>query len=255
MGKPVEVRVLSAALFCYTIFMWLLFFLFFSKSVLAQNQEILLNKYRTDYFHQRDIYQKNYQEYLAKKNIFDQYGTVTAQKDKTDSTKVTLISQNTMLRAYLMALRTTLTDTPDNQKSLIEHENWLLSQNTTLNNLSTPADFQIWASDFQKRYIPIQVEIYKGLIQQQINNRQQILLKLKDIALRGNVDWDKNYISKEKIFTDANTDALAWTLSNQFEDRFSPFYEDAQKNLLEADNALKSIILDLKSTLIKKSGN
>ena len=255
MGKPVEVRVLSAALFLLHYFMWFLLFLLLPTQVLAQDSNDLLDKYRTDYFYQRDIYQQNYQQYLNKKHAFDQYRTTTSLQDKIDATKSTLLSQNIMLRSYLMALRTTLNDTPALQDSLLTHENWLLSQNTTLNNLTTDADFKIWASDFQKKYIPIQVDIYKSLIQQQINHRQKILLKLKDIAFRGNIDWDKNFLKKEQDFIDANTEALSWSQSHQFEDRFSPFYEDAQKNLTDADHVLKSITLDLKSILIQTSSN
>ena len=99
------------------------------------------------------------------------------------------------------------------------------------------------------------MDIDKSLIQQQINHRQKILLKLKDIASRGNVDWDKNFLKKEQDFIDANTEAFSWSQSHQFEDRFSPFYEDAQKNLSDADHVLKSITLDLKSILIQTSSN
>ena len=236
-------------------FMWFLLFLLLPTPVLAQDSHDLLDKYRTDYFYQRDIYQQNYQQYLNKKNAFDQYRTTTSLQDKVDATKSTLLSQNIMLRSYLMALRTTLNDTPTLQTSLLNHENWLLSQNATLNNLTTDADFKIWATDFQKKYIPIQVDIDKSLIQQQINHRQKILLKLKDIASRSNVDWDKNFLKKEQDFIDANTEALSWSQSHQFGDRFSPFYEEAKKDLTDADNFLKSIALDLKSILIKKSGN
>ena len=245
---------LSGTFLLHYFSMWPLLFLFFTKNVLAQDSDNLLDKYRTDYFHQRDIYQQNYQQYLNKKHSFDQYRTTTSLQDKVDATKSTLLSQNIMLRSYLMALRTTLNDTPALQDSLLTHENWLLSQNATLNNLTTAADFEIWATDFQKKYIPIQVDIDKSLIQQQINHRQKILLKLKDIASRGDVNWDKNFLKKEQDFIEANTEALSWSQSHQFEDRFSPFYEDAQKNLTDADTALKSITLDLKSILIKKSG-
>ncbi len=235
-------------------FMWFLLFLLLPTPVLAQDSNDLLDQYRTDYFYQRDIYQQNYQQYLNKKHSFDQYRTTTSLQDKIEATKNTLLSQNIMLRSYMMALRTTLNDTPTLQDSLLNYENWLLSQNTTLSNLTTAADFQIWATDFQKTYIPIQIDIYKSLIQQQINHRQKILLKLKDIASRGDVNWDKNFLKKEQDFIEANTEALSWSQSHQFEDRFSPFYEDAQKNLTDADTALKSITLDLKSILIKKSG-
>jgi hypothetical protein len=234
--------------------MWFLLFLLLSTPVLAQDSNDLLDQYRTDYFYQRDIYQQNYQQYLNKKHSFDQYRTTTSLQDKIEATKNTLLSQNIMLRSYMMALRTTLNNTPTLQDSLLNYENWLLSQNTTLSNLTTAADFQIWATDFQKTYIPIQIDIYKSLIQQQINHRQKILLKLKDIASRGDVNWDKNFLKKEQDFIEANTEALSWSQSHQFEDRFSPFYEDAQKNLTDADTALKSITLDLKSILIKKSG-
>ena len=53
--------------FFATLFYVVLLFLLLSTQVLAQDSNDLLDKYRTDYFYQRDIYQQNYQQYLNKK--------------------------------------------------------------------------------------------------------------------------------------------------------------------------------------------
>lgn len=232
--------------------MWfLLFFLLFSNPVLAQDSTDLYTQYRTDYFFQRDNYQKDYLDYLNKKDTYAQFGTVTAEKDKITATKNTFLSQNLMLKAYLMALRTTLGDSPENQQKLQQYENWLDTQNQLVSNLNSTPGLQTWAHTFRVQFVSIQKELFTGLVQGQINRRQRTLENIKKLAEKAKIEWSSNYLNKESMVSENFRLALKETQRNQREDRFSEFYPEAKNYLNQADTQIKSMISDLKSTIIK----
>ncbi len=237
-------------------FMWILFFLLFCQPIFAQNSTTdLFNQYRSDYFYQRDLYQNTYQNYLSKKNTYEQYQTVTAETELTTATKETLISQNLTLKAYLMALRVTIPQNPELQNELQQQENWLSSQEVILTNLSTVHDFKIWAENFQKKYISIQVQIYTALLNQRTSHLQTTLIKLQNLAKNSEVDWGRNYQDKETQFNNFIQQAQDKTKVIQHENRFNNFYPQAIEFTNSAKNILNSIRNDLKSTLIKKQSN
>lgn len=232
---------------------WLFLFLFLTKPVLAQDSTDLYTKYRTDYLYQRDIYQKNYLDYLNKRDTYTQFGTVTAEKDKIISTKNTLFSQNSMLRAYLMALRVTLNESPANQFEIDKLESWLEAQNLLIVDLNTTQELQNWSEIFKNRYVIIQQQLYTGLVQARINLRLKTITDIKMLAESADVEWSQNYTDKEAKVYESFQEALKSTQKNQREDYFYNFYPDALDELNQADVYLKSIISDLKSTVIKNN--
>ena len=233
--------------------MWLLLFLCLVKPVFAQDSTDLYTKYRTDYLYQRDIYQKDYLDYLNKKDAYAQFGTVTAEKDKIISTKNTFLSQNSMLRAYLMALRVTLNDSPTNQFEIDKLESWLEAQNLLIADLNTSQELQSWSETFKSRYVIIQQQLFSGLIQTRINLRLKTIADIKKLAESANVEWSLNYTDKEAKVYESFQEALKSTQKNQRENYFYNFYPDALDELNHADVYLKSIISDLKSTIIKNN--
>ena len=248
-----EVRVLSAALFLLHLFMWLLLFLCLVKPALAQDSSDLYTQYRTDYFYQRDLYQKDYLDYLNKKDVYSQYGSLTAQNDKLNATKNVFLSQNLMLKTYLMALRTTLSESSDQQIEIQKLENWLSTQNELIPNLNNETAIKNWANTFRIQYIPIQTAIYTGLVQTQINQRTKLLLEIKKLAQTTKTNWSSDFSQKESQINQSFQLALEACRQNQREDQFSEFYPDAKENLDQADLYLKSLLSDLKSTVIKNN--
>lgn len=233
--------------------MLLLFFLLFATPIFAQDSTDLYTKYRTDYLYQRDLYQQNYSDYLNKKDVYTQYGTVTAEKDKITATKNVFLSQNSLLKAYLMALRVTLNDSPSNQSELQKWENWLSTQNQVLANLNSTTALQNWAKIFQTQYVSIQKSLYTGLVQGQINRRLETITEIKKLATLAKIDWSSNFENKEIQINQKFLSAQEACQENQRKDEFSNFYPNAKKHLDQADIYIKNLISDLKSTIIKNN--
>lgn len=230
-----------------------LLFLYLVKPVFAQDSPNLYTQYRTDYFFQRDNYQKDYLDYLNKKDTYAQFGTVTAEKDKITATKNVFLSQNLMIKAYLMALRVTLNDSSANQIEIDKLENWLVTQNESIPDLNTTQSLQNWSETFKIQYVLIQQQIYTGLVQSQIDRRLKIMTDIKKLAQLANNEWSANYSDKEAKVYESFQSALKDTQKLQREDHFYNFYPDALDNLNQADIYLRSIISDLKSTVIKNN--
>ncbi|MFA5026230.1 MAG: hypothetical protein WC503_07025 [Candidatus Shapirobacteria bacterium] len=234
--------------------MWLLLFLLLTKPAFAQTTSPdLYTQYRTDYFFQRDLYQKDYIDYQNKSDTYNQYGSVTAQNDKIIATKTVFLSQNSMLKAYLMALRTTLGDSQSNQGELLKLENWLATQNQLIPNLNSTSALKNWAETFQVQYVFIQKELYTAIIQSQINRRIKTIDDVKKLADLAKVDWTSNFSEKEnKIYQNFQL-AIKNSQRNQRETVFSDFYFESKDSLNQADFYLKKIISDLKSIVIKNN--
>ncbi|MBU1117354.1 hypothetical protein KKD37_00125 [Patescibacteria group bacterium] len=253
MSKDVEVRVLSAAHFLLNYFMWLLLFLFFAKPVFAQGSPDLYTQYRNDYLYQRDQYQQFYDDYLNKKDIYTKYASVTAEKDKILAAKNVFLSQNIMLKSYLMTLRTILQESPDNQAEIQKYENWLSTQNQLIPSLNTTASVKVWSTTFEKQYIAIQTTLYTGLVQSQINRRLKTLDEIKKLADQAGVEWSSSFSLKQGEINKYFELAIDACHQNQRRDQFSNFYPEAKKYLDSADTNMKSLIADLKSIIIKNN--
>lgn len=231
----------------------LLLFLCLVTPVFAQDSSNLYTQYRTDYLYQRDLYQKDYLDYLNKKDTYTQYASLAAEKDKILATKNVFLSQNLMLKAYLMALRVTLPDNPIRQNELQNWESWLSTQNQLIPELNSTLALKNWAKNFQTQYVLIQKELYTSLIQSQIDRRLKTLVEIKKMAQIANIDWSSDFSDQENKVNQSFQLAIETTHQNQRQDQFSDFYPDAKKNLNQADIYLKSLISDLKSIIIKNN--
>ena len=230
--------------------MWLLLFFIFIKPVFAQSSADFYTQYRTDYLFQRDLYQQNYSDYQNKKNIFTQYASLSAEKDKIIATKNVFLSQNSMLKSYLMALRVTLDGSTPYQEELKKWEDWLSTQNQLIPNLNSTPALKNWANTFNSQYVYIQSAFYSGLIQGQINRRLTTLSQMKDLATTAQIDWS-NFSDKENQINNNFQLALDTTKQNQRANYFSDFYPDAKEYLDNADSLIRSLLNDLKSLVIK----
>lgn len=248
--------------------MWLLFFLFFVKPIHAQEQADLYSQYRTDYLYQQSQYQKNYLDYLNKKDVYIQYRTISSEKDKIVATKNVLYSRNLMLKSYLMALRVGLdkyksinpNDTEKSQIEIKKWEDWTDEQNLIIPNFNNTSDIQNWAKTFQSRYIEIQKVIYSGLTQANINLR---LYNLNEIKLLADTiksdqnnpdptnDWFASYPVKSDLILKSLQNASTLRNQNQKGRSFSNFYPEVKVEINKADGYLKNLLTDLKSIAIK----
>ena len=214
MEQSVEVRVLSAAHFCYTIFMfWLLIIvnLFLPTNSLAQDATAsatlpaiasatagpiptptpnILLQYQTDYLYQRDLYQQAYLTYINKRQVHTKYQSLTTQRDKLIATKNALLARNNLLKSYLVALRVSLdahksqnaTETEKNQIEISKWENYFDEQNSVVSALNNEDDIKKWAGDFKNRYIQIQQVTYTALVQNEVNHKTALLFDLSQLA-------------------------------------------------------------------------
>ncbi len=252
-------------------FMWLIFVLFFlfnTSPIKAQTQSELFTQYRNDYLFLRDEYQKNYLDFLNKKNVYIQYRSITSEQDMIESTKAVLFSRNKMLKSFLMTLRvgldkyknSDLSKTGKIQVSLQKWEDWLDEQNLILPNFTNSADIKDWATTFKNRYLEIQTIYYQALTQAAINLRLYNLNEIKILADTIKTDSQNNNFT-ENWFANfpVNSDLINKSLENantiaqkpQKGKTFSNFFPEARVEILKADSYLKNILSDLKAVTIK----
>lgn len=266
--------------------MWilLLFFFVLTNPVHAQESTIsaqaitpiptvdpkiaLFEQYKNDYLFQRDLYQKTYIDYTAKKQVHTKYGTLTTQLDKFNATKNTLIIRNKMLKTYLTALRVDMdkyktsnpTETEKNQINLSKWEDWFNEQNLIISAFNNDTDIAKWVQNFNKQYVNIQKDIYTALVQHQINLKIQTLNEIKLLALEiqnspknsfENQEWFSNLPIKSDLVLSSLKNAIDLTNKKQSFTKFISFYLDSSKELNIANNYLIGMLKDLKSIVIK----
>jgi hypothetical protein len=246
----------------------LFLFFFFASPIVAQNTGDLFTQYKTDYLFQKDEYQNNYLDYLNKKNVYIQYRTITSEKDKIQSTKNVLFSQNKMLKSFLMAIRVGLdkyeninpTDTEKHQIQIKKWEEWTDEQNLIIPNLNNSTDLQNWTTTFKSRYIEIQQVIYSALTQANINLRLYNLNEIKLLAdiIRSNPkyasnsdDWFANFSVRSDLINTSLQQASAIAQKPQRTKTFSNFYPDVRVEINRADTYIKSLLVDLKAVTIE----
>ena len=252
-------------------FMWLFFFLFFFfniSPVKAQNQSELFSQYKNDYLFQRDEYQKNYLDYLNKKNVYIQYRSITSEKDMFESTKAVLFSRNKMLKSFLMALRVGLDkyksinslNTEKTQIQLSKWEDWLDEQNLIIPNYTNSTDLKNWATIFKSRYLEIQQTTYQALTQAGINLRLSNLNEIKLLAdtiktdpknNNSTDDWFADFPIKSDLINASLESALTIAQKPQKAKTFMNFFPQVNIETQKADSYLKSLLSDLKAITIK----
>lgn len=249
--------------------MFLPFFLFFllSSPIHAQTpQSTPYSQYLSDYKYQYSLYQQAYLTYIDKKQINTRYNSPVTEADQINATKAALVTRNTALKTYLIALRSLLDDyksanplvTEKNQVELSRWENWLNEQNTIVSAFNNSNDIRKWASDFQSKYITLQQIIYTALIQHEINLQTLTLTDIK--ALTGNLQalsslsqesqrWLGALQVKYDLITDSFKTATDYTQKSQNSTRFSNFYPEAKSELSRANSYLRDIYNNLLSLL------
>lgn len=230
--------------------------------------QTLINQYKQDYSFQVTEYQKRYIEYIDKKEVYTKYRTVSTEKDKINAAKTALFARNSMLKAYLMTLRVSLdefkiespTTTQKTQIELSRWEDWCAEQNLILPNLNSQNDISNWLDTFREKYIPIQQTIYVALTQNQINQRQEILKLITNLAndikndpKTGTTlnDWISDLPVKSDLVTASINNATKLTNTKQLYNQFQNFYPEAKIELNRTNNYLINILSDLRAVAIK----
>jgi len=257
-------------LLCFLIIL----FTSFTRQVLAQEATPaagLFETYKTDYLFQQKIYQEDYLDYFRKKQIHTQYGTLITQKDKNEATIKFLITRNTMLKAYLLALRVKLdqyeaqnpTDTEIAQIGLSKLEEWLVEQNTILSSINNESDTSEWAETFKNKYTDIQQQIYTSLVQNEANQKTLVLKDIKKLAddiknspkiKPESQQWFSSLPTKSDLVISALNDALKKTQKSQYSgSNFQDFYSETKIDLNKANGYLAEMVSNLKSIVVKFS--
>lgn len=234
----------------------------------AQNQGELFTQYKNDYLYQRDEYQKNYLDYLNKKNVYIQYRGITSEKDMFESSKAVLFSRNKMLKSFLMALRVGLDkyksinslNTQKSQIQLSKWEQWLDEQNLIIPNYTNSVDLKNWATTFKSRYLEIQQVTYLALTQAAINLR---LYNLNEIKLLAQIikadpknnnytdDWFTDFPIKSDLINTSLESAMTIALKPQRGKTFTNFLPEVNIQTQKANSYLRILLTDLKAITIK----
>lgn len=254
------------------LYFLLIFFFSFSPKTHAQEASPAANlfeTYKTDYLYQQKIYQENYTDYSKKKQIHTQYGTLITQKDKNEATTKVLIARNTMLKAYLMALRVKMdqyesqnpTETEIIQIELSKLEEWLDEQNTIVSSINNESDISQWGETFKQKYSTIQQQIYSSLVRDEVNQKILILEKIEkladDIKNSPNIkqesrQWFSGLPIKSDLITTNLDNAIKKTKKEQSSgNNFQDFYPEAKIDLNKANGYLTEMISNLKSIVVK----
>lgn len=224
-------------------------------------------QYKTDYLFNRDIYNQSYLDYTTKKQVHTRYGTIITQKEKLEATRSSLIARNTMLRTYLLALRTLLdkyqsqnpTETEKLKIDLSKWEAWLQEQNSVVNSLLNPDDFSKNAQDFKEKYIQIQVSIYSALVQHQANlelitlqNLQDLKSNIEKTGLKPEGQQPLSEIGIKSDYVISNIkSAIDATQAKQYSQNFNNFYSESRLYLLKAKTYLQEINQNLQGLVLK----
>ncbi|MFA5828184.1 MAG: hypothetical protein WC841_02395 [Candidatus Shapirobacteria bacterium] len=254
--------------------LYLLLIFFFFSPPKSYSQEAtpaagLFDTYKTDYLYQRKIYQENYLDYSKKKEIHTQYGTLITQADKNEATTKTLIARNTMLKAYLMAIRVNMDQYEDQdpieteiiQIELAKLEEWLDEQNSIVSSINNESDISDWAETFRFKYITIQQQIYSSLVQNEVNQKTLVLRKIQKLASDiqnspqvspESQQWFSSLPIKSDLVVASLDNAVNKMKKKQYSgNTFNNFYPEAKADLNKANFYLLEIIGDLKSIVLK----
>lgn len=229
---------------------------------------VLFEQYKTDYLFQLSLYQKAYIDYIDKSQVHTKYGTLTSQQDQLNATKNTLIVQNTMFKSYLTALRVDLdkykssnqTATLKNQINLSKWEEWFNEQNQIIPSFNDESSVSNWVQDFNKQFIPIQVDIYTALVQHQVNQQTEILNNIKSLASfiqttskvsSDDQQWFNNLPIKSDLVLTSLQNALDLSQTKQNLNKFNNFYQNSRNELNKANGYLTGMLKDLKSIVLK----
>lgn len=224
-------------------------------------------QYKTDYLFNRDIYNQTYLDYTTKKQVHTRYGTIITQKEKLEATRTSLIARNTMLRTYLLALRTLLdkyqsqnpTDTEKLKIDLSKWEAWLQEQNSVINSLNNPDDFSKNSQEFKEKYSQIQTTIYTSLVQHQANlelktlqNLQDLKSEIEKVGIQTDGQQPLSEIGIKIDYVSSNVkSALDATQAKQYSQTFNNFYSTSRSSLLKARTYLLEINQNLQGIVLK----
>lgn len=242
--------------------------MFNTSPIKAQTQSELFTQYRKDYLFLRDEYQKNYLNFLNKKNVYIQYRSITSEQDMIESSKAVLFSRNKMLKSFLMTLRIGLdkyktinsVNTEKNQIQLSKWEEWLDEQNLIIPNFTNSSDIKEWATLFKSRYLEIQNAFYQALTQAEVNLRLYNLNEIKLLAEEINLDpksnndtedWFANFPVKSDLVKKSLEAATTLAQKPQKGKTFNNYYPEVRVQTQKADSYLKSLLADLKAITIK----
>lgn len=225
---------------------------------------LLFDQYQNDYIYQRSLYQKSLNIYNEKSQIDSKYSTVTTQSDKLIALKDNLIKRNSMLKAYLMALRVKLDsnkaisfdETDKIQNNLKLSEEWIESENQKIQNFNNFSEVKEWAGTFKTKYIEIQPFIYTALVQNEINLDSVILSDINNLTNKVQSqpqisEQDKRLINDIKNTSNEVNSSLknAYDLARKpqtLHNKFNDFYPSTKIELNSAKRNLTNMFTNLK---------
>jgi hypothetical protein len=231
-------------------------------------QTDLISQYQADYQYQLDQYQKQYQDYLEKKQVNQKYNTLNTEKDLVTSTKTALASRNQLILNYIRYLRVKIDSfksmgpqsTQTIQNQLSQQETWLESQKLAINQLSDLSQIQTWVKNFKIQYVQIQKSMYSALIQHDINLQLQIIeylnqltqiIKNDSLLIQETNQWFISFPQQFEISKKHLQTAGSFYQKNQTGNRFQNFYPESKKELDRSKTILSNLSSDLKQIITK----
>jgi len=226
-----------------------------------------IDQYTKDYQYNRDLYNQAYLEYINKKQIHTQYGTIITEKEKLEATRNVLIARNNMMRTYLLTLRVRLdkyisqnpTETEKLKIDINKWEAWFEEQKTVAKSLISATDFSKNAEDFKSKYTPIRRVISTALVQHQVNATrytQSLLVPvITELSASDLKPEGQQLLSEIRVKLDLSSQSLQQALiktgQNPNSSNFNDFYPDSKTNLIQAKDYISEVIQNLEGIIIR----
>ena len=255
-------------------------FLTVGGSLTTKAQEFNFNRANSDYLYNYGLYRQSYNEYVAAKQAYLKYQTLTSKTEALEKTKQMLKNQDEVIKTYLTALRLKLAET----SGISEYEQnilylkldseiaWFAKHQEEIQSAGSLDDLADSAKDGKEQYQKTEILIYESLggilasketgLREEINQKiKELKDKIGEIRLKGDKKtalaerWlleaeNRLTRSQEKQFAAQQIlSSLKVSNTNKAGDynqaQFA--FEESHQYLKDANSYLKEVLREIKS--------
>jgi len=254
--------------------------LFFYSFTLVRAQEFNFSRAYNDYIFNYNQYRQSYSDFVAAKEAYLAYQTLTSKNTALEKTQKILKDEDEVIKTYLTALRMKVAETTgissDEQNIVLlkldNEVSWYGKHKDNLSSAATLEDLVDSSKKMSGQYKNTEVLIYQTLgtilsgrendFRNQINNKIQDLKgKIGEIRQKGDKDtstaerWlleaenrltrsqEKQFAAQQILAKIKSTD----TEKNQSYDKAQFTLEESHQYLKEANSYLKEVLREIKS--------
>ena len=260
--------------------LFILFLLVVFLSLPIKAQEFNFDRAYSDYLYNYNLYRQSHSDYIAAKEAFSKYKTLTSKTEALEKTRFMLKNQDETVKTYLTALRLKLAQTSgisDYEQNVLylkldSEVSWFAKHQEKVNSAGSLDDLADSAKDGQSQYQKTEFLIYETLgailasketgLREEINQKiKELKDKVGEIRLKG----DKNTALAERWLLEAENrltrsqekqfaaqqilSKIKTNDSNKVEDynRAQFSFEESHQYLKDANSYLKEVLREIKS--------